>query len=188
MIVIDNTIVSDEIAEMNFSCNLKCCCGMCCIEGDGGAPLEEEEVAILNNIIDKIKPFLTSKAKEAINSIGMFDYDQEGNYVTPLINDRECAYSYIDEGVVKCSIEKAYELKKIKFIKPISCHLYPLRLKKYDSFTAINYHEWDICKSALLNGKNYSIPLYKFLEIPLVRKFGKAWYNKLLKEVRNKTI
>lgn len=183
MIVIDNTIVSENIIKVNFCCDMKKCKGACCIEGDAGAPLEMEEIAILEDIFESIEPYMTKKGIEEIKKTGMFDYDSDGNFVTPLINNKECAYACFNSDEAGCAIENAFNDGKIDFQKPVSCHLYPVRITKYKDYDAVNYHEWIICKQGLRKGKKLNLPLYKFLKKPLIRKFGKEWFNKLEKEI-----
>ena len=184
MIEIDKTILSSEIVSTSFVCDIKACKGACCVEGDAGAPLEEKELSILDDEFSNIKPFLRKEGIEAIRKQGKYQIDVDGDYVTPLVNEKECAYVIFEEdGISKCGIEKAYENGVTSFKKPISCHLYPIRVSKYKKFTAINYHEWEICKPAKIYGEQNEISLIKFLKEPLIRKFGKEWYNKLEKEV-----
>ena len=182
MISIDNTIISDDLKEICFVCDLKKCKGACCVEGDAGAPLDEEEISLLEDEIEAIKPFMTDSGIAEIEQTGVFDYDALGNYVTPLVNHRECAYVYFEEGIAKCAIEKAWELKKTIFRKPVSCHLYPVRISKYKDFEAVNYHKWYICEKALINGKRLNIRMYQFLKEPLIRKYGLKWYRELGKK------
>jgi hypothetical protein len=188
MIVIDNTIISDIITEKHFSCDLASCCGACCIEGDEGAPLEKQEVEFLVSNIEKIKVYMTKPAISQIENSGLFSFDKEGNYVTPLLNGNECAYLYYEGEIAKCCIEKAFLNKKIKFQKPVSCHLYPIRITEYKDFTAINYHQWYICDEAVKSGKARNVLIYEYLKGPLIRKFGKKWYDKLDKEVKNNSL
>lgn len=183
MIIIDDTLVSEELKNIYFSCDLSQCRGDCCVEGDAGAPLEEEEIAILEDYLDEIKPYMAQEGLDVVENTGVFDYDAEGEYVTPLVNDRECAFVYFENGISYCAIEKAWLEKKISFQKPISCHLYPVRLSELKHHTAVNYDRWDICKMALIKGKQDNQPLYKYLKIPLTRKFGKKWYQKLVKAI-----
>jgi hypothetical protein len=183
MIVIDNTIVSDEVRDIRFCCDLAKCLGACCVEGDAGAPLEEEEISLLEDNIDDIKSFMCKEGIEVIEKIGVFDFDISGEYVTPLINDRDCAYIYYVEGIARCAIEKAYEKRVINFQKPISCHLYPIRITKHKDFDGVNYHNWHICQPARSFGKKIGLPLYKFLKDPLIRMYGEKWYKKLVKEI-----
>ena len=143
MIQIEDKLISEEIFSEEFVCNLSKCKGICCVEGDAGAPLDKEEAQILENIYDKIKPYLTPEGIEAIEKQGKWEIDpNDGEYVTPLINNAECAYvTYDERGYTKCAIEKAYEDGVIDWQKPISCHLYPIRVTEYSSFTTLNYHE-----------------------------------------------
>lgn len=188
MIIIDETIISNDLVQAEFCCNLVACKGECCVAGDAGAPLEAEEISILEDYIDFIKPYMLEKGVEVIGKNGVFDYDAEGNFVTPLVNDRECAFVFFKNNIAYCAIEKAWLEKKIDFQKPISCHLYPVRLSNVNNMTAVNYHEWSVCKPALKKGKKIGLPLYKFLKDPLIRKFGEEWFQKLEKEVKLKNL
>lgn len=154
------------------------------MEGDLGAPLEEDELPIMEEILDKVMPYLTEEGKHEIEKQGPFILDDEGDFSTPTIGGKECAYAlYDDQGILKCGIELAHKDGKIDFKKPISCHLYPIRVGKYDEFEAINYDRWDICSAACAFGKELSVPLYEFLKEPLVRRYGEVWYGKLLEEI-----
>ena len=186
MIFIDNTIISEDLLDVMFSCPLEKCKGACCIEGDAGAPLEIEEISSLEDFIDKIKPFMTERGRKVIQENGVFDYDVNGEFVTPLVNDAECAFTNFSDGIAWCSIEKAKEEGEIDFQKPVSCHLYPVRIKKHKNFVAVNYHKWHICKAALKKGSKQGLPLYKFLKEPLIRMFGLDWYEKLDESVNTR--
>lgn len=179
MIVIDNTIVSDNLYLVRFNCDVGKCKGACCIEGDAGAPLEEEEISILEDKLESIKPFMSEEGITIIEKKGVFDYDSDGNYVTPLIDDKECAFTNFDRGIAFCSIEKAYNNSVVKFKKPISCHLYPIRVSIVNDGDALNFHQWEICKDAMIAGSYSKIPLYKSCKESLIRKYGPSWYNKL---------
>jgi hypothetical protein len=180
MFQVGKTIVTDELFTKNFVCNLNACKGICCVEGDSGAPLLEEEKDILEKIYPIVKPYLTKQGIDAIEKQGKFIIDKEGELTTPLINNKECAYvTQNKEGTYLCGIEKAFLDNKIDWIKPISCHLYPVRVKDFSDFKAVNYHNWDICSSACELGKQLQIPVFKFLKEPLIRKFGKAWYEEI---------
>lgn len=179
MLPIGNTIVSDDIVLVRFACDLSKCKGACCVAGDAGAPLEEDEISLLEDHIGDILPFMTDRGKEVIIINGVFDYDATGKFVTPLVNDAECAYTNFSGDIAYCSIEKAFEERKITFRKPLSCHLYPLRIQSYSGFEAVNYHKWQICKPALKRGNCNDISLLYFLKDSLVRKFGKEWYEEL---------
>lgn len=187
MILIENTVISDDIAEKFFVCNLDKCKGACCVEGDLGAPLEEVELPILDEIYDVVKPYLSKEGIEAIEKQGKYILDEEGDYSTTTIDNRECAYAIYDErGILKCGIEQAYLDGKIDFKKPISCHLYPIRVTKYDEFHALNYDRWSICSPACELGEQLSVPVYKFLKEPLIRAFGEEWYEELEREISTK--
>ncbi len=186
MIIIDDTLVSEELKNIHFSCDLAQCKGDCCVEGDAGAPLGEEEIAILEDDLDEIKPYMAKNGLEVVEKTGVFDYDEDGEYVTPLVNDRECAFVWFENGNSYCAIEKAWLEGKINFRKPISCHLYPVRLSKLTHHTAINYDHWNICKTAIQKGEQDNKLLYKYLKTPLIRKFGESWYQKLEQTIENK--
>ncbi len=179
MISIDDTIISELLTDINFVCDLNVCKGECCIEGDAGAPLEEEEISILEDILDEVKPYMIKEGIKVVEKNGVFDYDTDGEFVTPLVNDNECAYIRFDDGIAKCAIEKAWEENKIDFQKPISCHLFPVRLNKLKGFQAVNYFSWNVCDCAVENGNKLGVPVYEFLKVPLIRKFGEAWYQQL---------
>lgn len=182
MIRLDNTIISDDIRDSFFCCDLDACKGACCIEGDAGAPLEELEISLIEDYLEFILPFMLQGGKQVVKSSGVFDYDAEGNYVTPLVNDRECAFVYYEDGIARCAIEKAFIVKAIPFPKPVSCHLYPIRIKHLaGGDDALNYHKWSICKKAVIKGNKEKLQLYRFLDQALIRKYGRAWYNRLLK-------
>jgi Fe-S-cluster containining protein len=180
MKIVDNILVSDDLKDTFFACNLHACHGDCCVEGDAGAPLEEEEISILEDYLDDIKPFMDEKGLKVVEQLGVFDYDIEGDYATPLVNERACAFLYQDGDIQYCAIEKAWLEGRIPFQKPVSCHLYPIRLDKVGDSIAINYHKWHICAPALIEGKKRGEPLYVYLKDPLIRKFGKDWYSKLV--------
>lgn len=184
MILIDETVISDDIKEQFFVCDLEKCKGACCVEGDLGAPLTEEETKILDKVYQKVKPYLSDQGISEIEKQGTFILDEEGDFSTPTINGRECAYAiYDDKGILKCGIEQAYNDGKIKFRKPISCHLYPIRITKYDHYEAINYDRWHICTPACGLGKELGVPVYKFLKEALTRKYGERWYRELCTEI-----
>ena len=180
MIQIDDKLISEDLFSEEFVCNLAKCKGICCVEGDAGAPLDENETKILDEIYPKIKPYLRPEGIQAIEEQGTYTLDFEGDLVTPLVNNAECAYVIFDEkGYTKCAIEKAYEDGVIDWQKPISCHLYPIRITEYSNFSAINYHEWDICSDACTLGKELGVKVYQFLKKPLIRKYGEEFYQTL---------
>lgn len=180
MIQIGETIISEDIIENDFVCNLNACAGACCIEGDAGAPVEESELNILGKIYDKVAPYLTAKGLQSIEKQGVYIKGEDGEWETPLIDGGECAYVIRNEkGWALCAIEQAYNDGKIDWKKPISCHLYPIRLQEYTSFTAVNYNRWQICDDACSLGKELQVPVYKFVKEALIRKFGEQWYKEL---------
>ena len=180
MIQIDDKLISEDLFSEEFVCNLAKCKGICCVEGDAGAPLDEDETHILDEIYPKIKPYLRPEGIQAIEEQGTYTLDFEGDLVTPLVNNAECAYVIFGEkGYTKCAIEKAYEDGVIDWQKPISCHLYPIRITEYSNFSAINYHEWDICSDACTLGKELGVKVYQFLKKPLIRKYGEEFYQTL---------
>jgi len=181
MIQIENKIISLDIFEQYFCCNLSVCKGYCCVEGQSGAPLEDEETIILEKIFPVIKPFLHESAQKIISEKGTWETDFENDKVTPLINGNECVYVYYDDEICKCAIEKAYNERLIDFKKPISCHLYPIRISKYQHFEAFNYHSWYVCKPCKEAAKNKNIPLYQFLKEPIIRKYGKEFFTEMEK-------
>ena len=181
MLAIGNTIISDDILNQYFACDIACCKGSCCIEGDAGAPLEEDEISVLEDCLDKIKPYMSEKSIEILTQMGVFDYDMEGVLVTPLVNDSECIFVYFEENAAKCAIEKAYLEGKIGFPKPFSCHLYPIRITKNNGYDVLKYHQWEVCKDACKNGKSLNISLFDYLKQPLTRKYGEDWVKKVKK-------
>lgn len=180
MILIDDILVSDDVVKKDFVCNIKKCKGVCCIEGDSGAPVENEERKILKKIYPKIKKYLTKEGIAAIEKQGTSVDEPEDEYTpyaTPLIKGKACAYvNYEKDGTVVCGIEKAWQDGVIDFQKPISCHLYPIRIKPMETVTAVNYDRWDICHDACTLGKKLKVPVYQFLKPALIRKFGEEFY------------
>ncbi|MFW5663466.1 MAG: DUF3109 family protein [bacterium] len=180
MIIIEDTLISDEIYTECFVCDLPVCHGGCCVHGDAGAPLEKDEIPILNEIYPKVKPYMRTVGIDVVDDTGTFVEDIDGEFTTPLVNKQECAYVFFDENnVAKCAIEKAWEEKEIEFKKPVSCHLYPIRVTKYSNYEAINYHRWPICDCARKNGKKLNVRIYEFLKESLTRKYGEEWYKQL---------
>lgn len=180
MIKIGETLISDDVIEEFFVCDIEKCKGACCVEGDLGAPLEENELDELKQNFNGIAPFLTEEGRHEIEKQGLYVFDFEGDYSTPTINGRECAYAIYDEkGALKCGIELAYEKGKSDFSKPISCHLYPVRISKNITNIAVNYDQWHICNPACILGHELKVPVYRFLKDALIRKFGTEWYEQL---------
>lgn len=180
MLQIGNTLVSLDLAERFFCCDLDKCLGQCCIEGDAGAPITTEEYKKLEEITSSLMPELLPAAIKVIEEDGVGYTDEEGDLVTSIIDGKNCVYTcYASGGKCLCAIERAFRQGKCDFRKPISCYLYPLRLTDYPTFTAINYHRWKICRSAEINGKELGIRLYQFMKEPLIERFGKEWYDEL---------
>lgn len=179
MIEIGNVIVSLDIIEKKFLCDISKCHGICCEEGDSGAPLEVEEEAILQKVYPKVKPFLRDEGIRAIEEQGVAVVDSDGDLVTPLREGKECAFTIYEKGMALCGIEKAYELGIVDFKKPISCALYPIRARKYSQFEGLNYDIQPICNAARVLGEQKGLPVYKFLKGPLVLKYGEDWYEEL---------
>lgn len=180
MLQVDDILVSFDVVERSFLCDLSQCKGACCVEGDAGAPLEKAEVVILKKILPVVWNDLSPEAQKVINKQGVSYIDAGGETVTSIVNGKDCVFTcYDSDGTCKCAIEKAYREGKVDFYKPISCHLYPVRVNQYETFSAVNYHRWSVCKAAELLGKKEQLPVYKFLKEPLIRKFGAGWYEKL---------
>jgi hypothetical protein len=179
MIQIGDKIVSSALFDNYFVCHLEKCRGMCCVYGDAGAPLEEEETRLLEENIEKIRPFLRREGLQAIEEKGVWEFDGDGDRVTPLMGHDDCAYSVLDNGIARCGIENAFNSDSISFRKPVSCHLYPIRISKIGGNTALNYHQWDVCKPAIRLGKEYNMPVFRFLKDALIRVFGEAFYDEL---------
>lgn len=172
--------MSEDLLEYDFVCNLSACKGACCVDGDAGAPLEEKETEILVDIYKDVKPFLRAEGIAAIESQGAFVKGDDGEWETTLVNGSECAYVIFDkQGVTKCGLEAAYNAGATQWKKPVSCHLYPVRTREYEAFTAVNYHQWGICSDACSLGAELQVPVYVFVKEALIRKFGEAWYAEL---------
>jgi len=177
---IENKIVSTEIFSKKFVCDLNACKGACCVEGDGGAPLESVEIENISSNLSKIQPYMRPEGLSAIEENGIHYIDKDGDPVTTLVNNKECAFVFFDEeSKAKCSIEHAFNKGEIDFNKPLSCHLYPIRTKKIGEYIAVNYEEWDICKAACACGEKLNVPVYRFLKAPLIRAFGESFYTEL---------
>ncbi len=182
MFQLGKTIVSESIIEKDFLCNLSACKGACCINGDAGAPLDSEEIKILKDIYPKVKPFLRKEGIAVIESQGTHITSAFGDFETPLINGADCAYVIFDDKkTALCGIEEAYNQGEVSWKKPVSCHLYPIRVKDYSEFSAVNYDNWEICDDACVLGKELQVPVYKFVKEALIRKFGEDWYAELEK-------
>lgn len=186
MIAIDNTLISEDLLDKKFVCDLNACKGACCVAGDSGAPLDKEELSILNSVVDKVKPYMVKKGIKAIEKHGAYVVDSDGDYTTTLVSPgAECAFVFFDENkIAKCAIEQAFYDGKIDWKKPISCHLYPVRITKHKGYDAVNYDKWDVCKPACECGARLDVPVYKFLKEPLIRKYGKDWFKQLEKSAK----
>ena len=187
MILIQDTIVSLEVLEKEFCCDLEACKGCCCVEGDAGAPVTPEEELVLNDLLPELLPHMTKEAREVVAQQGIAYNDSSGERVLSIVNDKDCIFARTDRnGWCYCVIERLYNDKQsaaggqhVPFKKPISCHLYPIRLTKVGERVGVEYHRWDICHSSRQLGHKLHLPLYKFLKEPLIRRFGQEWYDEL---------
>jgi hypothetical protein len=177
MIRIGDTLLSEDVFDEHFACDLSACKGACCVEGDSGAPLTQAEVGQLEQAWEHAAPLIPEEGRLAVEAQGLAVKDADGDLVTPLVNGKECAYTVFDaDGTAKCGLEKAYFEGKTQWRKPLSCHLYPIRAKELIDFTALNYHRWPICEAARLCGKAGKVSVLDFCKDALVRKFGETWY------------
>jgi len=179
MIIIEEKLVSEDILDVEFACNLTACKGACCVERDEAAILEEQETDILKKIYPVVQEYLTEEGRKAIEKQGYHIVNNEGELKTPLINNGPCAYVTYQDGVALCGIEKAYRAGKLNWPKPVSCHLYPIRINKVGEYDALNYEKWDICKPACKHGKKLHVPVYRFVKDALIRKYGPSFYEAL---------
>ncbi len=187
MIPYDKTILSDELFTEEFVCHLEKCKGACCVEGDSGAPLSEDETEIIESIFEQVKPYLNEKGLKAINEQGKWVRDFDGDLTTTCVDEnKECAYVIFENGITQCAFEKAYNDGKTDFKKPISCHLYPIRVSTYPDYEALNYDRWSICSPACSFGKSLGVSVFEFLKEPLIRKYGIDWYNSILEMRKEK--
>ncbi|MFT5596614.1 MAG: hypothetical protein ACI9O2_001093 [Flammeovirgaceae bacterium] len=181
MIQIDDALLSEDLFSKRFVCDLGACKGACCVEGDSGAPLEPEEVGLLEEALEDIKPYMRQEGIDRVEETGVFTIDIDGEFVTPLVNDEECAFVSFDRnGTAKCSIEQAHRDGKTDFLKPVSCHLYPIRVTQLKDYVALNYHYWPICNPARSCGAKLDVKVFKFLKEPITRKFGEEFFEKLV--------
>lgn len=180
MIEIDDKIVSSDLLRECFACDLGRCKGICCVEGDAGAPLELDEVDLLEEEYENYAPYMTEEGRQEVERQGFMVVDSDGDYTTPLVNNAECAYAFSENGVTFCAIERAYREGKCSFLKPISCHLYPIRVKQFSNGSyGLNYHRWSVCRDAVECGKKIGLPVYKALKEPIIRRFGEEFYKAL---------
>ncbi len=180
MVEIEDKLISDEIFTECFSCDIKKCKGICCIEGDSGAPLKIEEIDIIEEELENILPFMSDAGRNAVAQNGVFEVDIDGDYTTALVDGGECAFVTMEDGIALCAIEKAWRAGKTHFMKPISCHLYPIRAKEFgNGMTGLNYHRWDVCSDAVCNGKKCGAKIYESLKGAIERAFGEQFYEYL---------
>ena len=180
IIQIDDKLISADVFEKHFACDIAQCAGICCVLGDSGAPLEEEEKTLLENEYEHYAAYMKPEGRKAVEEQGHTVIDPDGDLVTPLIKGKECAYSCFDaEGVCYCAIERAFLEGKTKFRKPFSCYLYPIRLKQLHEHIALNYDTWHACEAARAKGAKEKIPVFRFLKEPLIARFGQAFYDKM---------
>lgn len=180
MVEIDNIVVALDVFTEKFVCNLNACKGCCCVEGDAGAPVEGDELQQLEKVLPVVWNDLSVEAQAVIERQGVCYRDSDGDLVTSIVHGKDCVFTCYDEkGYCFCAIEKAYREGKVDFYKPISCHLYPIRVADYGLYKAVNYHRWSVCHAAWELGKEKGVPVYKFLKEPLIRKFGETWYAEL---------
>jgi len=190
MLLIGDILISEDVLEEQFFCKLEACKGACCYEGDYGAPLDDSELVKIEDSLGKIEKYLPERSKERIKESGYYDHFGKKNFKgTQLHADGSCVYLFRDkDGIAKCAFEQAYENNEIEFKKPISCHLYPIRITKneHTGFEAINYNRWDICNAACRNGAEKQMPLFRFLKEALIRKYGDEFYNEMEAAYKNR--
>ncbi|MBI1315412.1 DUF3109 family protein [bacterium] len=179
MVHLGRALISDEVFNVHFLCDLNACKGACCVEGEAGAPLLPEEATLLEGLFDRIRPYLRPEGIQAIEEQGTWVFDSDGEHSTPLREGAECAYTVFENGKALCGIERAHADGAIDFKKPLSCHLYPIRVTRYKSFDALNYHQWPICAPACSLGSQLKVTVFRFLKEPLIRLYGPEWYDQL---------
>lgn len=177
---VSNILVSSDIITEQFCCDLDKCHGICCVEGDAGAPVTLDEIAGIEDSLDTVWGDMSASAQAVVDKQGVAYTDREGDLVTSIVGGKDCVFTCYENGYCLCALERAYRLGKTSFIKPISCALYPIREKRINSdIVALNYNRWDVCRDAVKKGQELGLPVYRFLEGPLVRRFGKEWYDEL---------
>lgn len=188
MLIVGDVLVSDELIDKCFCCDLSKCHGSCCIEGDAGAPVAPDEIADLSEYYPIFKKYMTAEGVETVDMLGeAFSYNGSGEFETPLVaSNKACAFLYYEKDVAMCAIERSFLNGEIPFRKPLSCYLYPIRASLVGKYTALNFHHWDICKSACENGCRLQLPAYLFLKEPLIRKFGPSWFDELCDAVKQR--
>lgn len=179
MVQVGDVIVSFDVLREKFSCDLDACKGACCVEGDAGAPVTFDEIAEIESLLPDIEDDLTPEARAIIARQGVAYTDPTGDLVTSIVEGKDCVFCMKKDGMTLCAIEKAWREGRTSFMKPVSCHLYPIRVSHFGQYYALNYNRWDICKAAVIKGEKDGIPIYRFLREPLIRRFGQAWYDEL---------
>ena len=179
MVQVGDVIVSFDVLREKFSCDLDACKGACCVEGDAGAPVTLDEIAEIESLLPDIEDDLTPEARAKIARQGVAYTDPAGDLVTSIVGGKDCVFCMKKGGMTLCAIEKAWREGRTSFMKPVSCHLYPIRLSHFGQYYALNYNRWDVCKAAVIKGEKDGIPVYRFLREPLIRRFGQAWYDEL---------
>lgn len=180
IIDVDGVLLSPDILTECFCCDLEACKGICCVEGDAGAPVTLNEIAAIEDSLDVVWPELSARAQATIDRQGVAYTDPEGDLVTSIVDGKDCVFTCHEGGCCLCTLEKAYRSGRAEFCKPISCALYPIREKRFSNGTVgLNYNRWAVCRDAVKKGKELGLPLYKFLKGPLTRRFGEAWYKEL---------
>ena len=181
MLLHENTLISEDVFEKHFICDLSKCKGACCVEGDYGAPLQEDEIKVIESELESIIPYLTEKSVQGIAAKGIWEYDKDGDVVTTCLPTGECHFAIRNsDGILGCGIEKAWNEGKCTIQKPISCHLYPIRISKVGEYDALNYNRWEICKPACKMGDKHKVTVFDFLKPALIRKYGSEWYNEVM--------
>jgi len=183
LIAIDSVLISEDVVEAQFVCDLSKCKGGCCEDGDAGAPLTGEELDEIRNAYEKVKDLIPKEGLQEIERTGLYRYDKEFGWVTPTVNGGICAYGFRDEkGIIKCSFEEAYNRGTIPWKKPISCHLYPIKVKKskYEGYDMMNYEPREsLCSPGCAQGKKLKVPVFRFLKEAIIRKYGLEFYEGL---------
>lgn len=185
MLIVGDVLVSEELIDRCFCCDISQCKGQCCVDGDSGAPVEPEETFSLEECYPCFKKYMEEEGVAVVENGGTFVFDEIDEFETPLVDSNAaCVFAYFEDGIAKCAIEKCFRNGEISFRKPISCFLYPIRISKVGEYEALNYHRWDVCRSAVKNGEKLGIPIYKFLKEPLIEKYGAEWYGQLEEMVK----
>ncbi len=186
MLQIGKTIISLDVLQKEFCCDIEKCKGACCVAGDSGAPVTPLEAEMIEALYPNFEEYLSDQNRQEILKQGFSVMDSDGDLVTPIVGNNECVYTFVDErGVTKCAIERAYFDKKTIFRKPVSCHLFPIRITAYKRFEAVNYQQLDICRPGRICGKSQSLPLWRYLKEPLIRNYGSQWYEELTYAAEN---